>query len=76
MDEAVAAIEPGRWSFHVEIGGRELPVIVAVSRYRGKYLKGAGNALQPEALLALPEGARSQTTSMRSPVLLLRPLRL
>jgi hypothetical protein len=34
-------------------------VIVAVSKYGSKYLKGAGNALQPETLPALPEGARS-----------------
>ena len=58
-DQAVAAIEDGRWSFYVEAGGRERPVIVAVSKYGSKYLKGAGDPLQPETLLALPEAARS-----------------
>jgi hypothetical protein len=53
--EAVAAIEAGRWSFSVESGGREQPVVVAVSRYGSKYLKGAGDALHPDSLLALPE---------------------
>jgi hypothetical protein len=57
--EAIAAIEAGRWSFYVEARGREVPIIVAVSKYGSKYLKGAGDALQPETLLALPEGARS-----------------
>jgi hypothetical protein len=59
QDQAIAAIEAGRWSFYVKVGGRELPVIVAVSKYGSKYLKAAGDGLQPETLLALPEGARS-----------------
>ena len=56
--EAIAAIEAGRWSFYVETGGRALPIIVAVSKYGSKYLKGADDALQPDTLLALPECAR------------------
>ena len=59
QDEAIAAIEAGRWSFYVEADGRRLPVIVAVSKYGSKYLKGAGDTLQPETLLTLPECARS-----------------
>lgn len=58
-DRAIAAIETGQWSFCVETGGRELPIIVAVSKYGSKYLKGTGDPLQPETLLALPECARS-----------------
>jgi hypothetical protein len=57
--EAIAAIESGRWSFYVEAGGRALPVIVAVSKYGSKYIKGIGDGLQPDSLLALPECPRS-----------------
>ena len=53
--EAVAAIEAGRWSFYVESRGQALPVVVAVSRYGSKYLKGAGDGLQPDSLLRLPD---------------------
>jgi hypothetical protein len=55
QDQAIAAIETGRWGFYIEANGRELPVIVAVSRYGSKYLKSAGDGLQPDSLLALPE---------------------
>jgi len=58
--EAIAAIETGRWSFYVRSADREQAVIVAVSRYGSKYLKGAGDGLQPESLLALPECSRSR----------------
>ena len=57
--EAITAIEAGRWSFYVLSAGRALPVIVAVSKYGGKYLEGAGDGLQPESLLALPECSRT-----------------
>lgn len=53
--EAIAAIEAGRWSFYVETGGGAQPVVVAVSKYGSKYLKAAGDGLQPESLLKLPE---------------------
>jgi hypothetical protein len=53
--DAVAAIEAGRWSFHIEANGRQLPVVVALSRYGVKYLKCATDGLHPEGLLALPE---------------------
>ena len=55
---AITAIEEGRWSFYLLAGGREQPVVVAVSKYGSKYLKGAGDGLQPESLLALPECSR------------------
>jgi len=58
--EAIAAIEAGRWSFYVGADGRALPVVVAVSKYGSKYLKGASDALQPESLLALPECNRTR----------------
>ena len=53
--EAIAAIETGRWSFYVADDGRELPLIVAVSKYGSKYLKTAVDPLHPDSLLALPE---------------------
>ena len=53
-EAAIAAIEAGRWSFYVDHGGA-VPVVVAISKYGNKYLKGGGDALQPESLLALPE---------------------
>jgi len=56
MDRAIAAIASGG-SFYFEIGRRELPAIVAVSRYGSRYLKGAGDTRQRETLPALPEGA-------------------
>jgi hypothetical protein len=53
--EAIAAIEAGRWSFYVDHGAAAVTVIVAISKYGSKYLKGSADALQPESLLALPE---------------------
>jgi hypothetical protein len=53
--EAIAAIETGRWSFYIRAGGRDFAIVVAVSKYGLKYLKGVGDALHPESLLALPE---------------------
>ena len=55
QEEAIAAIETGRWSFYIEHGGSDLPVVIAVSKYGSKYLKGAADSLHPESLLALPE---------------------
>lgn len=52
---AIDAIETGRWSFYVESRGRPQPVVVAVSRYGSKYLKGSDDGLQPDSLLALPD---------------------
>jgi len=53
--EAIAAIETGRWSFYVNADGRDLPIVVAISKYGSKYLKGASDALHPDSLLRLPE---------------------
>lgn len=57
--EAIAGVEAGMWTFAtLAAGGGERSIIVAVSKYGSKYLKGAGDDLQPETLLALPECAR------------------
>jgi len=53
--QAIAAIETGRWDLYVEAEGRELPLVVTVSRYGVKYLKTPADPLHPERLLALPE---------------------
>lgn len=55
VDEAVAAIETGRWSFYIERAGRELPVVVAVSKYGSRYIKTAEDKLHPDSMLTLPE---------------------
>src|SRR5437899_2107583 len=54
---AIAGIEAGRWSFFVSQAGHEIDIVVATSRYGGKYLKTSadGGSLHPEGLLALPE---------------------
>ena len=54
QDNAIAAIEAGRWSFYIERGARAVPVVVGVSKYGTKYLKTSADALHPETLLALP----------------------
>jgi hypothetical protein len=53
-DDAIAAIEAGRWSFYIERRGRPVPVVIAVSKYGTKYLKCSHDPQQPESLLALP----------------------
>jgi len=55
VDDAIAAIEGGRWGFYIERGGREVPVVVAVSRYGSKYIKTAEDKLHPDSMLTLPE---------------------
>lgn len=55
VEDAIEAIESGRWSFYIERGGREFPVVVTISKYGSKYIKTADDSLQPESLLALPE---------------------
>lgn len=52
---AVAAIEQGRWEFYIRQNDREVPVLVALSKYGSKYLKCPADPLHPESLLALPE---------------------
>jgi hypothetical protein len=55
VEEAIAAIEAGKWSFYIDRGGRQLPVVIAVSKYGSKYIKTTTDTLQPDSLLALPE---------------------
>jgi hypothetical protein len=53
-DEAIRAIEAGRYSFWVHAGGRSVNVIV--DEHQGhKYLKTEADGLRPDNLLSLPE---------------------
>ena len=53
--EAIAAIEAGKYSFYVRVQGREVNVVVAVSRFGNKYIKTEADGEQPNNLLSLPE---------------------
>lgn len=55
QEEAIAGIESGRWQFYVNVGGRSVWVIVAVSAYGHKYLKTEADGEQPNNLLSLAE---------------------
>jgi hypothetical protein len=55
VNEVIVAIETGRWTFYIRRNGRDLAVIVALSKYGSKYIKTADDALHPESLLSLPE---------------------
>jgi hypothetical protein len=53
--DAIAGIEGGKWSFHIEQPlGHRVEVVVA-TRLGGKYLKTTADGEQPDNLLALPE---------------------
>lgn len=52
---AIEGIETGQWNFFVGIQGREVRVIVAVSKSGNKYLKTEADGEQPNNLLRLPE---------------------
>jgi len=58
QQEAIEGIENGRWQFHVRVGGRDVPVIVAVSQFGHKYIKTATDGFLPNNLLSLPECPR------------------
>lgn len=55
LDEAIAGIESGKWTFYVEANGSRVDVIVAVSAAGRKYLKTKNDGEQPNNLLQLPE---------------------
>lgn len=56
QQDAIAAIEAGKYSFYVENPpGDVVDVIVAVSSYGNKYIKTTADGDQPNNLLALPE---------------------
>lgn len=53
IDDAIAGIESGKWSFWTQGGGRPANVIVA-SRNGRKYLKTENDGVEPNNLLSLP----------------------
>ncbi len=54
LNEAIAGIEAGKWSFYVSAGGRAVNVIIAEHEGR-KYLKTEADGYSPDNLLSLPE---------------------
>ena len=58
QQEAIQAIEHGKWQFHVRVGYRDVQVIVATSQYGHKYIKTEADGYQPDNLLSLPECPR------------------
>lgn len=56
LDEAIAGIKDGRWSFYVERpSGDKVEVVIAVSAGGREYLRTVADGDQPNNLLALPE---------------------
>jgi hypothetical protein len=55
QEQLIAWIESGQFEFYVRVEGREVRVIVAVSRYGNKYVKTQADGEQPNNLLSLPE---------------------
>lgn len=53
--EAIEAIEAGKYSFYVQVQGRQVNVVVATSRFGHKYIKTEADGDQPNNLLSLPE---------------------
>ena len=55
QQDAIKAIESGKLRFYVMLGGKAVPVIVAVSAWGTKYLKTLSDREQPTHLLNLEE---------------------
>lgn len=53
--EAIAGIETGKWRFFVNVGGRSVWLLVAVSASGHKHLKTQNDGLLPNNLLSLRE---------------------
>ena len=54
LDEAIAGVEVGKWTFWTKGGGKSAHVIIATHNGH-KYLKTTDDGVQPDNLLALPE---------------------
>lgn len=55
QQDAIAAIEAGKYNFYVSKGGHTVWLIVATSAYGNKYLKTQNDGDTPDNLLSLPE---------------------
>jgi hypothetical protein len=54
LDDAIAGIESGKWTFWTMGGGYRANVVIAWHNMN-KYLKTVADTVQPDNLLALPE---------------------
>ena len=55
QQDAIKAVESGKQDFYVMVGGKAVPVTVAVSSWGTKYLKTQSDREQPTTLLNLQE---------------------
>jgi uncharacterized protein DUF3892 len=55
QQQAIAWIENRQFELFVRVGGREVNVVVAISRFGHKYIKTEADGEQPDNLLSLPE---------------------
>lgn len=55
QQDAIAGIESGKWKFYVSVNGDSVWVVVAVSRFKNKYIKTEADGDEPNNLLSLPE---------------------
>ena len=55
LDQAITGIKDGRWRFYVDVNGKSVAVIVAISAAGREYLKTENDGEQPNNLLSLPE---------------------
>lgn len=55
LDQAIAGIKDGRWSFYVDVNGKSVAVIIAISAAGREYLKTENDGEHPNNLLSLPE---------------------
>lgn len=53
--DAIDGIKSGKWAFYVDVAGRRVGVIVAVSRFGNEYIKTEADGDEPNNLLSLPE---------------------
>ncbi len=54
LDEAIAGIRNGQWTFWTQGGGKTVKVVIAYHNGHA-YLKTEADGVQPDNLLALPE---------------------
>jgi hypothetical protein len=57
QQDAIKAINEGKFTFHVSVNDKDVKVIVARSRFNNDYLKTEADGDEPNNLLSLPECA-------------------
>lgn len=55
LADAINKIEAGEWEFYVQTGGKEVRVVVGLSRAQNKYLRTESDSTETNNLLSLPE---------------------